>query len=231
MSVAAFPKSRLLGLRWPQERPPREPDRPRPRTAEHDALFDAGARPRPRNGRRLHRRSARPRRPDQPRHHAAKSTPTGRASRSTENLRALQGRTAAHPGRDRARHLLRALLAAGALRRAGAAARLLPLRRRRQPRRHRRNAAAAARRRHRRRRRDRPDHARRHRRGFPSTRRCSATPKRAARATARCTTSGASGAGGSPASTRRWRAPPTSRRTAMPTQLELQPTNRKDQHP
>ncbi len=119
---------------------------------------------------------------------------------------ALQGGAAPHPRGGGARHLFRALLDAGALRRARPALAFFHF-----------DAAVnhgvtgamrllAARRRHRRRRRDRPQHARRHRTRFPSTRRCSATPRRAARAIARCTTSGASGAGGWRASTRRWRA-------------------------
>ena len=142
--------------------------------------------------------------------------------------RGVAGRAAAHRARYRARHLPRALLDAGALRRAQPGARLLPLRRGGQSRRHRRHAAVAARRRHRARRRDRPRHARRHRRAFRRRERCSATPRRAAIATARCTTSGASGAGGWRASTQRWRA-----QTAHSCRhnSNTQPTNRKDHRP
>ena len=122
--------------------------------------------------------------------------------------RGAAGGAAAHRARYRARHLFRALLDAGALRRAQPGARLLPLRCGGQSRRHRRHAAAAARRRHRRRRRDRPQHARAPSPRFPSARCCSATPRCAAPAIARCTTSGASAAGGWRASTRRSRVQP-----------------------
>ena len=57
-----------------------------------------------------------------------------------------------------------------------------------------------------------------------------ATPRRDARAIASCTTSGASGADGWRASTRRWRVRSRSR-AAMPAQLNIQATNRKDQRP
>jgi uncharacterized protein (TIGR02594 family) len=39
VSVAAFPKTRLLGLRWPQEQPPSEPDQNATQTPQNDPLF------------------------------------------------------------------------------------------------------------------------------------------------------------------------------------------------
>jgi uncharacterized protein (TIGR02594 family) len=39
VSVAAFPKTRLLGFRWPQEEPPSQPDQDATQTPQNDAMF------------------------------------------------------------------------------------------------------------------------------------------------------------------------------------------------
>ena len=120
VGVAAFPKTRLLGFRWPQEQPARSRHR-HCRRRRDDPLFARALEHVLEMEGGFHRRSARPRRTDQSRHHAQSVRRRGRACRSTRH-RARRCRRELRriaPG-DRARHLFRALLDAGALRRAGA---------------------------------------------------------------------------------------------------------------
>ncbi len=164
VSVAAFPKARLVGLRWPQEQPMVAPEKPSPPALADAALFARAL------AHVLEMEGGYTDDPYDPggptnrgitlRVYAAwKNVPVDAASSASlkEELQRIPDAVV----RD---IYAGPLLDAGALRRAARRARLLPLRRRRQSRHHRGDAAAAARRRHRPRRRDGPPHACRHRR-------------------------------------------------------------------
>ena len=208
----AFPRTRLLGLRWPADtcrraspRHPASAPAPcrRPRRRRH---LRARPRPRPRDGRRLRRRSLRSRRPHQPRHHARRLRPRPRRRAHRRQLRRAQGRAEGHPAATVRRIYRDRYWRPACLPRSAAAARALPLRCRRQPGRRRRRAHAAAGRRRRHRRRDRPAHARPRSQPSPSRdtlgRLRRDPPPALPRASA---TSGASAKAGCAASTPRWR--------------------------
>ena len=103
VSVQAFPRARLLGLRWPAtillHLSSRTAHQRRSGTQPRSPTCPVRARPRPRarNGGRLRRRPLRSRRPDQPGHHARRVRPRPRRRGHRRQPRRAQGRAEGHP--------------------------------------------------------------------------------------------------------------------------------------